>query len=98
MYAVVTLKNSLVNIVIPAKWIDGITLHNFANEGSYKSLPLRIFYSPNERKEANFALAIKDYYERMVPDSCFIAFFRKFFGKYFNVFFQNSFVLLLKLT
>lgn len=81
MFAVVTLKNSLVNIVIPAKWIDGIPLHNFANDGSYKSLPLKIFYSPDERKEADFSLVIKNYYERLVPNSCYIAFFRKFFGE-----------------
>ena len=83
MYAVVTLKNSQVNIVIPAKWIDGIPMHEFANYGAYKSLPLKIFYSPNERQEANFALVIKDYYEKPTTDSCFIAFLRKFFGKKF---------------
>lgn len=81
MYAVVTLKNSLVNIVIPATWIDGISLINFANDGCTNSLPFKIFYSTNESKEANFALVLKDYYEQLDSDGCYIAFLRKFFGK-----------------
>lgn len=81
MYAVVTLKNSLKNIVIPAKWIDGISVLNFANDGCTNSLPFKIFYSTNERKEANFVLVIKDHYEQLDLDSCYIAFIRKFFGK-----------------
>lgn len=88
MYAVVTLKNSLVNIVVPIKWIDGISVTEFANDGCTNSLPFKIFYSTDERKEANFTLTIKDYYEQLDSDSCYIAFIRKFFGKYFkrNVF------------
>lgn len=84
MYAVVTLKNSVVNIVIPANWIDGITIEKFANEGCTNSLPFKIFYSTDERKEANFTLVIKNYFEKLDSDSCFIAYFRKFFGKCFN--------------
>lgn len=81
MYAVATLKNSLVNIVIPAKWIDGISMHKFANDGCTNSLPFKIFYSANEYKEPNFSLVIKDYYEELVSDGCFVAFLRMFFGK-----------------
>lgn len=81
MYAVVTLKHSHVNIVIPATWIDGISMSQLANDGCASSLPYKIFYSPNERKEANFALVIKDYYEQLDSDSCYTAFILKFFGK-----------------
>lgn len=81
MYAVVTLKNSVTNIVIPVKWIDGISIANFANDGCTHSLPFKVFYSSDERKEANFQLIIKDYFEQLDADSCYIAFILKFFGK-----------------
>lgn len=84
MYAVVTLKNSLVNIVIPAHWIDGVKMHEFANDGCSRSVLYKIFYSLDERKEANFALVIKDYYEQLDSDSCYTAYFRNYFGKIFN--------------
>lgn len=81
MYAVVSLKHSLVNIVIPANWIDGVEIHKFANDGCFRSCPFKIFYSKDERKKANFALMIKDYYEQLDSDSCYIAYLRKYFGK-----------------
>lgn len=84
MYAVVTLKNSLVNIVIPTKWIDGISVSEFANNGCTNSLPFKNFFSPDERKEPNFKLVIKDYFEQLDSDNCYIGFICKFFGKYFK--------------
>lgn len=50
-------------------------MHEFAKDGCSNSLPLKIFYSTDEHKEANFALVIKDYYEQLVSNSCYIAFF-----------------------
>lgn len=82
MFAVVTLKNSRKNIAIPSTWIDGIKMHEFANDGCSNSLPIKVFFSTNQRKQANFALQIQDYYEQLTSDECYIAFFRKYFGKY----------------
>lgn len=81
MFAVVTLKNSRKNVVVPYTWIDGIKMHEFGNDGCSSTLPLKIYYSTDERKQANFSLNILDYYEDSIPDSCYIAFLRNFFGK-----------------
>lgn len=82
MFAVVTLKHSHKNIVIPSTWLDGIKIFDFANDGCSNSLPIKVFYSTNKQKPANFALPIKDFYEDLTSENCYIGFLRKFFGNY----------------
>lgn len=77
--------------MLPLQWIDGITLTDFTNNGGTNSLPFKIFHSPDNRKQPNFALPVKKYYEALDDDSCYVGFYRKFFGKYLAIqlFFQN---------
>lgn len=81
MYAVVILKHSLQNIVVPISWIDNFQIHLFGNYGAIRGTEFKIFYSENLDKQANFALPTKNYYEKLDSDSCFKAFIKRIFGE-----------------
>lgn len=84
MFAVITLENTLDLLTIPMKWIKGIDLMNFVNDGINCSEPHVVFLSMDINMPPDFSMPISPSFES-IESGCFWARINKFFGTYMPI-------------
>lgn len=80
MYLVATIVKSRENIVFPFNWITGMHLSENILNGVNQSDTYIAFFSPDEKKQADFGLCIKDKFDPQI-DACYIVSPIKFTGE-----------------
>lgn len=69
------------------KWINGLHLAHDANHGVNCSKSYVVFFSNDEKKDANWRLPISNIFQEGI-DACYFARINKYFGENF---FKNPF-------
>lgn len=71
LFLVVILKPSREKIIIPKKWCENVNLISAFNNGGNRQNKLRkIFFSPNEMKNANFNIEVEEAFDSNA-DCCY---------------------------
>lgn len=76
MFVLIALE-SATNLIVPIKWVQKLNLAECGNGGINSDVMVRIFYSPDKSKDANFALPIQNIFDKQA-DACFLARANKF--------------------